>query len=110
MRFFLPAGSIGDVLAPPEQLEDAQRQVPEHIRLRLAPGFEKLLERARVRRFRQRGPVRGRDLHDARPAFWRTDDTSDRRPSMRRQEASGDAVGRDHEALDDVAGAIDVST
>jgi len=93
-------------LAPAEHLDDRQRKVGESKRVRRPLLQEKVVQSFRVGRGPQFLSVGQRDLHDALPALGRAHYPPQEPETALLQEAGDGAVGRDHEVLDELLGAI----
>ena len=72
----------------------------------MVPRGEEAIEGGRVGLRRQRLVKLGGDLHDPAPAFGRAEDPAHRRKPAAGQVACRHAVGRDHELLDQLLGAV----
>ena len=94
------AGALHDVLAPSEQLDDAEREVGKPEGVGRASPDEERRQRRGIGRGRQRVAESGGDLADLLPALRGPHHAAKRREALVLQVARGDAVGRDHEVLD----------
>src|SRR5207249_7363906 len=95
------AGRIADVLAGAEQADHGAREIRKQLRRGGFSAGEELRERGGAGRSRQLIARCGGELADAIPSLRRSNDTPQRWKPVRVEKRGRDAVGGDHQVLDE---------
>jgi hypothetical protein len=102
----LVSGEVDRVLARSQELDHRERHLRKALGVRRPAFLQESGEGAGVGLRRQPLAEAGGDLDDAPPALGGTDDTAQRGEALLLEEAGDDAVGGDHEVLDQLLGRV----